>query len=135
MYFLQIGQKAIPRPSAGDFTFDTLRAANLARLPQFRDAKGSLSHTKPDGSDWSLNDWLTAVVGELGELANLLKKIRRGDFTLEEKQNEIAHELADVQTYLDILAAQCGVDLGAATVEKFNLVSERVKANVFIVEE
>lgn len=39
---------------------------------------------------------------------------------------QIASEIADVFTYLDLLAASLGVDLGRAAVEKFNEVSERV---------
>lgn len=41
-------------------------------------------------------------------------------------QKQIADELADVLTYLDLLAEVLGVDLGRAAVEKFNEVSERV---------
>lgn len=113
-------------------TFNTLRGGNKARLPQFLNAKGERAHFKADGSDWSLNDWLTAVVGELGEAANILKKVRRGDFELEEARQDLADEFADVVTYLDILANQCGIDLGAATIEKFNRVSERVGSTVYI---
>jgi NTP pyrophosphatase (non-canonical NTP hydrolase) len=41
-------------------------------------------------------------------------------------QKQIADELADVLTYLDLLAATLGVDLGHATAQKFNEISERV---------
>jgi hypothetical protein len=40
--------------------------------------------------------------------------------------------LADVVTYLDILAFRCGVDLGNATMSKFNRVSERVGSDVWV---
>lgn len=110
-------------------TFAALRAANLARIPKFRDKHGRLCHNF-DGSDWSVSDWLMALMGELGELANLLKKVKRGDYTEAEASAEVAKELADVQIYLDILAYRCGVDLGAATVSKFNEVSLRVNCDV-----
>ena len=113
-------------------TFNTLRGGNTARLPQFKNAKGEPAHSEPDGSDWSLNDWYTAVSGELGELGNVLKKVRRGDLSLDEARPELSKELADVVTYLDLLAKQCGVDLGEATIAKFNEVSERVGSNVRI---
>lgn len=113
-------------------SFAVLRAANCARLPRFKDAKGRVCH-KPDGSDWLLSQWANAVCGELGELANLIKKIERGDFTLEEKREEVGKEIADVLAYLDILAFRAGVDLGDATVQKFNEVSDRVDAGVYIV--
>jgi NTP pyrophosphatase (non-canonical NTP hydrolase) len=111
-------------------TFNTLRGANKARLPQFKNRKGEPAHSEADGSDWKLSAWCNAVTGELGELANLIKKIERGDMTLDEARQDVADELADVVTYLDILAFRCGVDLGAATMSKFNRVSERVGSDV-----
>lgn len=110
--------------------FNALRGANRARIPLFRNAQGEPAHSQPDGSDWSPAQWLQAVTGELGELANVMKKIDRGDFTQADAQQQLADELADVQTYLDILAMRLGVDLGRATMEKFNRVSARVKAGV-----
>lgn len=115
-------------------TFNVLRSANLERVVQFRDAQGRLSHPKEEGglNNWTPADWMNAVVGELGELANLLKKVKRGDFALEEKRQEIEDEFADVQTYLDLLAASVEVDLGQATIDKFNRVSKRVGSPVRI---
>lgn len=121
----------IPDHPAG-LSFNILRAANMTRLPLFKNGKGEKAHSEPDGSDWSLNDWLTAVCGELGEAANILKKVRRGDFSLAEEKESLAKEFADVQIYLDILAFQAGIDLGAATVQKFNEVSDRIGAPVHI---
>lgn len=115
-------------------TFDELRAGNLARLPQFKNSKGERAHSEPDGSDWSLGEWSNAVLGELGEAANLIKKITRGDYTLEEMREELGKELADVQTYLDILAFRAGIDLGKATVQKWNEVSRRVGCDLRIGE-
>lgn len=115
-----------------DLSFSTLRDANIKRIPLFKDAKGNRCHKKEDGSDWSTAQWLQAVVGELGELANLLKKVERGDFPIEEVSQEIIDEFADVVTYLDILAYQFRIDLGEAVRRKFNKVSHRVNANVFI---
>jgi NTP pyrophosphatase (non-canonical NTP hydrolase) len=117
-------------------TFNALRAANLARLPLFQNGQGIAIH-KEDGSDWSDSDWMLAVLGELGELANLLKKKKRGDFTPAQEleiQQKIAKEFADVQCYLDIAAYRCGVDLGAATVSKWNEVSKRVNCTLRISE-
>ena len=74
--------------------------------------------------------WLQAVIGEIGEYANLRKKYERGDFTSEYFLREARDELADVQCYLDILAASLGIDLGEATRSKFNRVSERVYSDV-----
>jgi NTP pyrophosphatase (non-canonical NTP hydrolase) len=107
-------------------SLNALRDANVARLPLFKNGRGAPAHSQPDGSDWALSTWCNAVLGELGELANLIKKIERGDCTLEEKRADVGKELADVLTYLDILAFRCGVDLGQATIDKFNEVSRRV---------
>ena len=123
-------------------TFNTLREANKARLPQFKNCHGEPAHRHVDGSDWTPAQWLQAVMGELGEYANKRKKFERGDITAEEFAAEAAKELADVQTYLDILAMRCldvpgtphpdGINLGAATMEKFNEVSIRVGSDVRI---
>lgn len=116
-------------------TFNTLRQANLARLPLFKNSKGQLAHADTNGRDWSPAQWLQAVIGELGEYANVRKKFERGDLTESEFFELAAKELADVQTYLDILAFQLGIDLGRATIEKFNEVSERVDCAVRIHED
>lgn len=110
--------------------FDALRGANKARLPQFKNRKGEPAHSEADGSDWKLSAWCNAVTGELGELANLIKKIERGDISLDDARESVGKELADVVTYLDILAFRCGVDLGRVTVDKFNEVSVRVGSTI-----
>lgn len=113
-------------------SFKTLREANKKRLPEFKNRKGEHAHSKPDGSDWTPAQWLQAVLGELGEYANIRKKFERGDLDQEEFKKLAESELADVQTYLDILAFQLDIDLGEATKRKFNEVSERVKSTVYI---
>lgn len=113
-------------------SFATLRAANLQRLPLFKNAKGERAHASENGSDWTRADWLEAVAGELGEYANFSKKFRRGDINEVEFKEAARKELADVVTYLDILAYQLGIDLGDATREKFNAVSNRVGCAVYI---
>lgn len=111
-------------------TFNTLRWANIARLPTFKNSKGQAAHSKPDGSDWSPAQWLEAVVGEIGEYANLHKKYVRGDIDEDVFKFNAGKELADVQIYLDILAFQLGIDLGKVTMDKFNEVSVRVGSPV-----
>lgn len=123
-------------------TFNTLRQADINRLPTFKNSQGGRAHKKDDGSDWNPAQWLQALVGEVGEFANLRKKFERGDITFEQYKVEAAKELADVQIYLDLLALRCldhgdyvdphGVNLGKATIDKFNEVSVRVGSEVFI---
>jgi NTP pyrophosphatase (non-canonical NTP hydrolase) len=113
---------AKPGNSSVALTFAAFRAANVARCLKWH----------PRGIEsWSPSDWLTAVTGELGELASLLKMRNRerdglpgNKFSPTNKQ--VADEIADVLTYLDLLAAALDVDLGSAAVSKFNEVSERV---------
>lgn len=110
--------------------FQELRKANLARIPEFKNKNGDKAHSDKYGRDWSLGDWVTAVTGELGEAANIIKKVRRGDVSMDSARKDIAKELADVQIYLDILAFQCGINLGNATIDKFNEVSVRIGVDI-----
>lgn len=91
-------------------TFQQLREANLKRLPVFKNSKGEPAHSKPDGSDWTTAQWLQAVIGEIGEYANIRKKFERGDIGQWAFDDEAGKELADIQIYLDILSYQCGID-------------------------
>ena len=113
--------------SISNLTFNVIRSANQQRLPHFKNAKGFFFE-----HDWSLNDWMTAVAGEVGEAANICKKIRRGDFTLVEARPALARELADIVCYLDFVAKEAGIDLGHAVEMKFNEVSLRVGSPVRI---
>lgn len=83
--------------------------------------------------EWSPSDWFMALVGEIGEAANVMKKIRRleeGYDSINEASRhytdakvalaKVADELADSMIYLDLLATRLGIDLEAAVVAKFN---------------
>lgn len=122
-----------------------LRKANKARLPHFRNAKGELAHSQPDGSDWTPSQWFQALTGEVGELANWRKKYERGDITSAEFEYHAARELADIQCYLDLLAMRIldpptglihpkGIDLEYATATKFNEVSDRAGSPIRLIE-
>jgi NTP pyrophosphatase (non-canonical NTP hydrolase) len=103
-------------------SFDNLRTANVTRLKHFP------GHFEEEAEPWSTQDWFVAVTGELGELGNMLKKIRRGTSypgMVMPSGDDLAEEIADVATYLDLLAAHLGIDLGEAIIRKFNKVSER----------
>lgn len=105
-----------------ELTFSKFRAANVRRCLKWH----------PEGLEsWSPADWLTAICGELGELASLIKmKNRERDGLPGNKfsptQKQMADEVADVLTYLDLLAACLGIDLADAAISKFNEVSTRV---------
>ena len=93
-------------------TLDNLRQANRHRLPTFRNRQGHLSHTKPDGSDWSLADWYGAFVGELGEVI--------GEPSGDGYRDRLAAELADATIYLDLVAAAAGTTLTAGVLTQIN---------------
>jgi NTP pyrophosphatase (non-canonical NTP hydrolase) len=82
---------------------------------------------------WSPSDWMTATVGELGEAANVMKKLNRvrdgipgNKETEAELRAQLAEEIADTYCYLDLLATACGVSMQEAVIAKFNKVSERI---------
>ena len=85
-------------------SFNTLRGANTARLPEFKNGHGAIAHNKEDGSDWSPSQWLQAVIGELGEWAQARIDYEDGRISAAEFATQSAKELADVAIYLDILA-------------------------------
>src|SRR5579864_9491389 len=75
---------------------------------------------------WSLSDWMTATAGELGEAANIIKKLNRvrdgipgNTETPEELKAKLADEFADVVIYLDLMAQAAGLDLEEIRDAKF----------------
>lgn len=111
--------------------FATLRAANISRCFE-------VFH----GLDtWTPTDWACAMGGECGEVLNEVKKLRRlddADKSLDTAEQRywltvnIAHELADLIIYADLLAARLGIDLMEAIEYKFNEVSRKRNSTVFI---
>lgn len=84
-------------------------------------------------SGWTLSDWMTATLGELGEAANVLKKLNRvrdgipgNTETPEALRVALADELADAFIYLDLMAQAAGVDLPAAVLSKFDRTSRKI---------
>lgn len=99
-----------------DLSFGNLRDANW-KLRHYKNAKDQ---------DWKLSDWAISTLGELGEAANIIEKIERGDVTLDAARPALAKEFADVAIYLDLLATRTGVNLAEAIIEEFNNVSRCV---------
>lgn len=113
-------------------SFAKLREANTKRLPLFTNGQGQKAHPDNDPNPWTVADWVVALVGEVGELCNNLKKVRRGDFGQGFMRDKIVQEIADVQIYLDLLAKELDIDLGAATKKTFNAKSKQLGLPVFI---
>jgi NTP pyrophosphatase (non-canonical NTP hydrolase) len=84
-------------------------------------------------SSWSLSDWFTAVLGELGEAANVAKKLNRvrdgipgNRESADDLRAKLARELADTFIYIDLLAQSAGIDLSVTVPEVFNAKSEQI---------
>lgn len=82
---------------------------------------------------WTLSDWITATAGELGEAANVAKKLNRvrdgipgNAETPEQLRAALADEIADTFIYLDLLAQSQGIDLETAVIDKFNRTSAKI---------
>src|SRR5687767_7703019 len=80
-------------------------------------------------TDWSLSDWIVATLGELGEAANVLKKMNRLRDNLrgfkdtpdaELLRRQFADELADADIYLDLLFQAAGINREEVRRRKFN---------------
>lgn len=75
---------------------------------------------------WSIETWALALAGETGELCNLVKKVGRGDFSLESQKPAMLKELADVITYALLAIDKLGGDAGREVWDKFQEVNERI---------
>jgi len=84
-------------------------------------------------SSWSTSDWFTATVGELGEAANVAKKLNRvrdgivgNKETEQELRDKLRRELGDAFVYLDLMAQSLGFNIGDAAAEVFNAKSIQI---------
>jgi NTP pyrophosphatase (non-canonical NTP hydrolase) len=118
----------IPLGTGEGLTFARLSEQNLSRVHRWHKNFHS-AHSKWTGADWS-----NATCGEAGEMANVVKKIRRqetgsdrgpDDPDMPRLREMLADEIADVVTYADLLAQYYEIDLAAAVAAKFNRISER----------
>lgn len=92
----------------------------------------------PDGfnhplAGWSTSDWMTATMGELGEAANVVKKLNRyrdgvpgNKVTEDVLRNQLRKELGDVFVYLDLTAQSLGFSIADAAAEVFNAKSAEI---------
>lgn len=114
-----------------DMTFNQFAQYNMVRC--------KLWHK--DGEPWSLADWGNALGGEVGELQNIIKKIRRIQTGTKARESEMdivllkdeaVKEVADVLIYtfllfdeLTALDDQHAVSLAEVVRDKFNATSEK----------
>lgn len=76
---------------------------------------------------------MTAVTGELGEAANIVKKLNRvrdgipgNDKSESELKSMLADEIADTFIYLDLLAQRCGLKTSEIVLRKFEKTSKKI---------
>lgn len=107
-------------------TFEKFSAENRARCQSPQGFNHFLS-------SWSTSDWFLALQGELGEAANVAKKLNRSrdgvpgnKVSDEELRAMLRKELGDVFVYLDLLAQSLGFNIADAAVEVFNAKSKEI---------
>ncbi len=83
--------------------------------------------------DWSASDWMTATLGELGEAANVIKKLNRerdgiigNTVSIDVLRGQLADELADTFIYLDLMFQALGIDMAEAVIRKFDATSQKI---------
>lgn len=95
-------------------------------------------------SDWIPEQWTNAAAGEMGECANLTKKIGRhrmgmpGNIKQEDKNIadlflNAVREAADVIIYLDLFIQSCGYNTSEIVKQKFNDKSKELDCSIILV--
>lgn len=107
-------------------TFNAFHQANCARC----EANDGFAHSI---SQWTISDWMTATMGELGEAANLVKKLNRcRDGIKGNKEEEsvlhakLKREIGDTFVYLDLMSRACGFTIEEAARDAFNAKSDEL---------
>lgn len=82
---------------------------------------------------WPASEWILAVVGEVGEAANIAKKLNRArdgirgnDMSVPELRAALIDELADAYIYLDLTFQRLGVRIEDAVRSKFDRTSAKI---------
>lgn len=101
-------------------TFGQFSEANRARC----ESPQGFNHPL---TGWSSSDWMTALVGEVGEAANVVKKLNRyrdgvpgNKVSEQDLRDQLRRELGDVFVYLDLMAQSLGFTIADAATEVFN---------------
>ena len=107
-------------------TFQSFAEANRRRC----EAPNGFNHQL---ASWSMSDWFTATLGELGEAANVAKKLNRvrdgirgNKESTQLLQAKLRQELGDAFVYLDLLAQSLGFNIGEAAQEVFATKSKEI---------
>ena len=108
------------------FDLNEFSAENRARC----EAPNGFNHRM---DSWSLSDWMTATLGELGEAANVAKKLNRvrdgivgNSETERQLRAKLGSEIADAFIYLDLLAQSQGLRLSEIVRRTFDAKSAQI---------
>lgn len=107
-------------------TFNVLRQANNRRQQEWP------GNDKADVAFRAIE-----LAGEAGEVAEAVKKFLRAERGIKGStatRDDIADEMGDLLVSLDLLAAELGIDLGAAVRRKFNATSEKYDMRTYLGE-
>jgi NTP pyrophosphatase (non-canonical NTP hydrolase) len=122
---LEAERDRLATPGSG-FDLDAFSAENRARC----ESPTGFNHAL---SSWSLSDWMTATLGELGEAANVAKKLNRvrdgirGNSETEgELRQKLGSEIADAFIYLDLMAQSQGLRLSEIVRRTFDAKSQQI---------
>ncbi|MFI9817959.1 MazG nucleotide pyrophosphohydrolase domain-containing protein [Saccharothrix variisporea] len=106
-----------------------MELSELVALQQKFDENHSLafdwSQPITDGDPRTLVHIALALAGEVGELANVVKKYDRGDIPFDDTLKLLPDELADIFIYLIKLSYQTGIDLESAFLNKLDVNEKR----------
>lgn len=101
-------------------TFGQFSQANRQRC----EAQNGFNHPL---EGWTSSEWFTAVVGEMGEAGNVIKKLNRcrdgipgNKLSESELRDQLRRELGDVFIYLDLMCQSLGFSVADAATEVFN---------------
>lgn len=70
---------------------------------------------------------ILSLFGEVGEAANIVKKVIRGDFDLSDKYEDLKEEIADIFIYVLKLSYQLNFSLEDAYLKKMTKNTEKFK--------
>ena len=102
-----------------NLTFERLSEVNARRSPV----------AFPKCRNWIPEQWSNAAAGEMGEACNKIKK-RFGREDESVTLEMIGEEIADTIIYLDLLATKLDIDLPAAVIRKFNIISDEYNCTI-----
>lgn len=108
------------------FDLDAFGRENRARC----EAKNGFNHKL---ESWNASGWMTATLGELGEAANIVKKLNRfrdgingNKETEAELRDKLLREIGDTAVYLDLFCQRMGFTLGEAMRQTFDAKSREI---------